>query len=265
MDSLVSGRTIDATPTNSWIDKYRNRDLANQHGNNWVIFNSKKKGCQQANKFFACPARGQPSYKWQLLCKCSNVQVAGPGQETTVLIFISLAGQARPLNHPRDCKLVSVSADRTSVWRDSKCLSVSNKCRLSCCKSCTYCLRAATKERRKSGCCKTTSDIKICEQCFLCRSIVICNSCTKCPKCCTKYACRGHTKPVLGNYCSLGARTKSCTNVERGLHPPFPDQIKLVKFTDTLQLLCTSPQEPLPVGGIAVALVKNQESLGFYN
>ena len=35
-------------------------------------------------------------------------------------------GQAE---HQRDCKLVPLSPDRTSVWRDSKLLSVSNKCK----------------------------------------------------------------------------------------------------------------------------------------
>ena len=48
-----------------------------------------------------------------------------------------------------------------SVQGDS--LSDNNKCcKLSCYKSCTYCKRAATKERCKSGCCKTLV-IKICE------------------------------------------------------------------------------------------------------
>ena len=42
-------------------------------------------------------------------------------------------------------------------------------CRLSYCKSCTYCKRAATKERCKSDHC-SVSEIKICERCFLCRS-----------------------------------------------------------------------------------------------
>ena len=108
------------------------------------------------------------------------------------------------------------------------------------------------KERRKSSYCKT-SVIKICGQCFLCRSIVFCQTCTKCPKCCTKSACRGQTKSVLGNLGSLGGRTQSSTNVEGGLYPIFPDQTKLDQVTDNHQLLCISSQEPLPVGGIASA------------
>ena len=37
MDSSVEGGTIDFTLTNGRIDKQRNRDLANQHGNIWVV------------------------------------------------------------------------------------------------------------------------------------------------------------------------------------------------------------------------------------
>ena len=38
------------------------------------------------------------------------------------------------------------------------------------------------------------------------------------------------TKPVLGNLGSLGGQTKGPTNVERGLHPIFPDWTKLDKI-----------------------------------
>ena len=64
---------------------------------------------------------------------------------------------------------------------------------------------------------------------------MFCKTCTKCPKCCTKSACRGQTEPVLGN---LGPTIISCHMLE-ALH----------------QLTNKN----------AVKLVKNQESLGFYN
>ena len=51
----------------------------------------------------------------------------------------------------------------------------------------------------------------------------------------------------------VGAWTQSSTNVERGLHPTFQDRTKLDKVTDNHQLLCASPQEPLPGGGITSA------------
>ena len=84
----------------------------------------------------------------------------------------------------------------------------------------------------------------------MCRSLVFCKNCTKC---CTKSAWRGQTEPVLGNLGSLGGQTRSGTNVESELHPPFPNQTKLDQVTDNHQLLCTSSQEPPPVGSIASA------------
>ena len=74
------------------------------------------------------------------------------------------------------------------------------------------------------------SVIKICEQCFLCRSIIFCKTYTKCPKCCTKSACRGQTEPIT-----------------------FLIQTKLDQITHNHQLLFTSSQGPLPVGGITSA------------
>ena len=92
----------------------------------------------------------------------------------------------------------------------------------------------------------------MCEQCFFCRSIVLCQSCTKCHQCCVciKYTYRGKTESVLGN---LGGRSQSSTNVERRVHPTLPKHTKLDQVTHNHQLLCKSPQEPLPVGCIASA------------
>ena len=70
---------------------------------------------------------------------------------------------------------------------------------------------------------------------------------------CTKSDCRSQTKPVLGNLGNFEGQTQSNTNVERRVHPILPDQTKLDQKTHNCQLLCKSPQEPLPVGGIASA------------
>ena len=74
-------------------------------------------------------------------------------------------------------------------------------CKLFCCNSCTFCKRAFAKERYKSCCCKLleTKRIKVCEICFLCRSIVFCQTCDKCPNCCLKSICRGKTTKLLEN------------------------------------------------------------------
>ena len=87
--------------------------------------------------------------------------------------------------------------------------------------------------------------IKISERCFLCHSIVLCKTCNKCNNCCSNL-------PV-------GARLRNCwqTWLDLGAGPKV--------------LLCQSPQEPLPAGGITSAYRQKrsragrQRSLGFLN
>ena len=95
--------------------------------------------------------------------------------------------------------------------------------------------------------------IKICEKCFLCHSIVLCQFCFKCTKCCPHSACRGQTAKILADLAGPGCRSKSGSNPARGLHPPFPDLTKTHKNSYSHKLLCQSSQEQLPVRGIASA------------
>ena len=96
-------------------------------------------------------------------------------------------------------------------------------------------------------------EIKICQRCFLCHSIVLCKTCNKCPNCCHKSTCRGQTLKLLGNLAGSGCRAKSSSNPERGLHPPLSDPVKTHKVSYSHKLLCQSPQEQLPAGGITSA------------
>ena len=92
-----------------------------------------------------------------------------------------------------------------------------------CCKSCTFCARAFTKERNKSRGSSLSSiretQIKICETCFLCHSLVLCPTCNKCPTCCTKSTCRGQTTTILANLAGSRSRSESYSDSERGLYP----------------------------------------------
>ena len=94
--------------------------------------------------------------------------------------------------------------------------------------------------------------IKVCEKCFLCHSIVLCSTCNKCQKCCTKSACRGKTSKLLANMAGSGCRSKSGSDPKGGLHPPLPDPAKTHKVSHGHKL-CQSPQEQLPAGGITSA------------
>ena len=119
------------------------------------------------------------------------------------------------------------------------------KCRLSCCK-CSYCHRVAAKERRKSQCMSIVHKNKICERCFLCRSLVFCKSCHQCPTCCSRSSCRGEVKPVLGEMGSPGFQSKSSHHTEGGLYSPLPVQTPLDKVTDCNKQLPQLSQAVLP-------------------
>ena len=87
----------------------------------------------------------------------------------------------------------------------------------------------------------------------MCHSIVLCPTCNKCPKCCLKSACRGQTSNLLANLAGSGCRPESSSNSERGLHPPLSSPAETHKVSHGQKLLCQSPQEQLPAGGIASA------------
>ena len=140
-----------------------------------------------------------------------------------------------------------------------------------CCK-CSYCHWVATKERRKSHLLSNVPRNKICEKCFLCRSLEFCKSCQQCPTCCYRSSCRGKVTPVLGEMGSSGFESKSSHHTEGGLHPPLPVQTQLDKVSDCDKQLPQLSQAVLPFRGTAsadnknaVEPVENQNSLGFYN
>ena len=84
-------------------------------------------------------------------------------------------------------------------------------------------------------------------------SIVLCSTCNKCQKCCLKSACRGQTSKLLANLAGSGCRSENSSNPERGLFPPLSDRAKAHKVSHSYKLLCQSPQEQLPAGGITSA------------
>ena len=111
---------------------------------------------------------------------------------------------------------------QTSVRRESKDLSdIKQFCKLICCNSCTFCKRAATKERHKSDCCKFASRIKIYEQCSCVDHL---SSVKPVPNVQTVVqdlpeGARVHR--FLGNLGSLGAGTKVIKMQKEGYTLPF--------------------------------------------
>ena len=109
---------------------------------------------------------------------------------------------------------------------------------------------------------KNRSYIKICQRCFFCHSIVLCPTCGQCPSCCKNPACRVQTSKLLANLAGARGRFENSSNLERGLHPSFPDLANSYKVSDCRKPLCQSPQEQLPVGGITSAYRQKCSRIG---
>ena len=125
-------------------------------------------------------------------------------------------------------------------------------CKLLCCK-CSFCHRVDTKERGKSQLLSQLHRNKICEICFLCRSLEICKSYLKCPNCCHRATCRGLTAPVFGKMGSPGGKSQGSNSTQRGLHPPLLVQTQLDQITNCHEQLCKLSQKPRPCVGLVSA------------
>ena len=86
----------------------------------------------------------------------------------------------------------------------------------------------------------------------------------------SRSTCRGQIASVFGKIGSPGGQSQSYYSPQGRLHPPLPVPAKFDQVTQ--KLLCKSPQEPLPGGGIASTFEKKcsitgnkSEILGFYN
>ena len=149
-----------------------------------------------------------------------------------------------------------MAAGREHSQIDNDCSIFKNTCKFKCCKQCSFCNRASVKERNKSwlaSCNVKRLYIKTCQRCFFCHSIALCPICDKCPSCCTKSACRVQISKLLVNLAENGCQTENSSNLERRLHPPLSDPAKSHKVSHCHKLLCQSPQEQLPAGGITSA------------
>ena len=105
------------------------------------------------------------------------------------------------------------------------------------------------KKKRNSQLLSQLNRNKICERCFLCRSLELCKSFHKCPNCCHRSTCRGQTAPVWGKMGNPGGKSQGSNSTQRGLHPPLPVQTQLDQVTNCHKQLCQPSQKPQPFGG----------------
>ena len=142
-------------------------------------------------------------------------------------------------------------------------------CRLLCCK-CSFCCRVAAKERRKSQLLLQVH--RICERCFLCRSLEFCKSCHKCPPVVISPPVGARLHNFGEKWEILGSSPKIVTTLREGYTLPFRFRPKVTRSPTVI----SNYQNPSKQAHLLEALyqlvnknavepVANQNSLGFYN
>ena len=109
--------------------------------------------------------------------------------------------------------------------------------------------------------------IKICEKCFLCHSIVLCQFCSKCTKCCPHSACRGQTAKFLADLAP-----KVVQILREGYTLPFRIRPNLTRIPTVVSCYANPLRNSYLLEALhqlidknAVEQVSHQTSLGFYN
>ena len=105
--------------------------------------------------------------------------------------------------------------------------------------------------------------IKICEKCFWCHSIVLCQSCYKCTKCCPQSSCRVRLQNFWKTWLDLGAGPKVVQILKEGYTLPFPTVISCYGNPQRNSYLLEALHQLIDKN--AVELVRNQSSLSFFN
>ena len=148
-------------------------------------------------------------------------------------------------------------------------------CKLFCCKSCSFYARAFVKERCKSWRHSLLSErvqIKICERCFLCNSIVLCKTCNKCQKCCPNLPVMARLQNYWQTWLDLGAGPKVVQILREGYTLPFRIWPKLTR-SPTIISCYVNPHRNLYllealyqlIDKNALEVVDSQRSPGFFN
>ena len=190
--------------------------------------------------------------------------------------------QHSPRSRPRGSSLIndnhcviSVTGQKNSVHVTSGSREQQSdfkfECRLSCCK-CSYCHRVATKERRKSHLLSNVHRNKICEKCFLCRSLEFCKSCQQCPHAVIDPPVGARLHRCWEKWEALGSSPKVVTTLREGYTLPFRFRPHLTRSPTVISNYHNSAKQSFLIEALyqlinknAVEPVQNQNSLGFYN
>ena len=142
---------------------------------------------------------------------------------------------------------------------------------LLCCK-CSFCHWVATKERHKSQLLSQLHRNKICERCFLCRSLELCKSCHKFPTVDIDPPVGARLHLFWEKWEALGSSPKVVTALREGYTLPLRFRPNLTR-SPTVISYYVNPQNHSHLLEALYQLVKknavepvaNQISLGFYN
>ena len=128
-------------------------------------------------------------------------------------------------------------------------------CKAKCCTFCSYCARAFSKERNKSRGSRLSlqeKQIKICEKCFLCHSIVLCNPVTNAPNVAMNLPVGARLQIFWKKWLDLGAGPKVIQILKEGYTLPFRTRPSLSRTPPVISCWHSS-QEPQTVRGITSA------------
>ena len=157
------------------------------------------------------------------------------------------------------------AADREPHRKDNKHFY---KCKAQCCTFCLYCARAFSKERNKSRGSRLLyqeKQIKVCEKCFVCHSIVLCKSCHKC----SNWA---RLQNFWKKWLDLGAGPRVVQILKEGYTLPFRIWPNLSRIPTVISCY-GNPHRNLKLlealhqlmDKNAIELDHKQDSLGFFN
>ena len=125
---------------------------------------------------------------------------------------------------------IKVQGSQSSVSNQQS--DFSKDCEFACCSSCSFCNRAVAKEKRKPLSCQNRN--KICEQCFVCKSMSFCPKCHKCTLCCQRSTCGRPSATVLAGLALPGFKSKG------SLHPQGRVSTTLQGETTSSKISCNS-------------------------
>ena len=148
----------------------------------------------------------------------------------------------------------------------------SSGCVLSCCQSCSFCsfTRASAKERSKPR--QLSEQNKVCQKCFLCRSLCFAPVVPSVPSAVSEHNVGGRLQEFWQVWQTMGSNPRVVSILKRGYTLPFKQRPVLTRFP-VVQSGYANPSKNMHLKEALVSLVRKlvvekvvvKSSLAFYN